>query len=191
MSDKLYVRLKPYNAQQGILVRRYIIGRFAFTTDPSTERPIWNIIDRKEVERMGLANLKQVESESRSLPLFDILTPEEYAGVEKREQDLRLVELGLISATNSVPTDPTPIVDRTKKLGGRDAAIPEPEIPADPVILDPQPVSISIPVPTDAITMDSSRNDSDVNYAPPLETPQEPPLPSGRRRRGRPSKQRD
>jgi hypothetical protein len=171
MGTPLYVRLKPYNPKMGCLVKRYIIGDFSFTTDSATDRPVWNIIDSDIVDSMQLHDLLQVETEPRSEYLFDIFDREEYLQVVKRDEDLRLAELGIITATTAIPAQNVPVIDRTS---GRAMAVPAPELPPTPVI------GVTSPAHSDAISMKDVRNDSDVNYSRPAE---EEPAPKSRRRR--------
>lgn len=123
-NDAMYVRLKPYDKKRGYLVRRYNIGGHEFLTDGESGRPIWSRVTVKAAE--FLKTLRQKENDPDSKPLFDVVTPPEYAAIAQREQDLALAQLDVRSATVNVPASArVPVVDRISGAAGRAAAIPD------------------------------------------------------------------
>jgi hypothetical protein len=125
MENAVYVRLKPYNPKAGHLVKNYNCPlpngkRQHFSVD-SNDRPVWYKMDPKTA--VGLRDLHQSENPSTPL-LFDILDDATYHQVVARENDLRLVELGLMSATMAAPIMAAPrLVDLAPV--GRAAAMPD------------------------------------------------------------------
>lgn len=128
MSDVRYVRLKPYNKQAGHLVKRYHVAGQLFIGADQAGNPKWYKVDR-QVAAM-LAGKRQNHSDPHSQPVFDVATAAEYKAISLRERDLRLVEMGLASAS-AVSAGPqhaaeAPLVDRSSGRGG---AVPAGEIP--------------------------------------------------------------
>jgi hypothetical protein len=138
MSNSWYVRLKPYNPKLGCVVERYHVAGNLYITDSVTEQPVWYKVD--DLTKQILEPLRQQETEPLSPELFDIVTEEEYLAINKR---LRLVRLGMMTATAVQSVSSAPVVDRVGATG-RSAAIPE----AMPVAAVPGPVPPSEPSPS-------------------------------------------
>jgi hypothetical protein len=139
--ETVFVRLKPYNPKQGFVVQRYSYKGQSFVQDDSG-RSTWYQVGVPYSRE--IAELRQEDNNPRSPALFDITTQDEYAQIVAREEDLRLVELGVLSPTMVQPIKENRTIDLTGKPGiGRSAAIPEPPVggsPPVPARLAPAPV---------------------------------------------------
>jgi len=145
MSEKLYVRLKPYDKQAGCLVKRYLYKGVSFATDTNTDRPVWNIMSSKDVDALGLRDLVQPRGphSTHQPPLLDIMDEDEYTATEGQDRDRYLAMLGVVTETQILTQPDTAIIDRTEKKKGRAAAIPEPEVVPDvPEVLQTPEVEV-------------------------------------------------
>lgn len=138
MSDTRFVRLKPYNKKVGHVVKRYHVAGQIFIGQDQSGNPRWYKVDT-EVASL-LATKRQNPGDPNSIKLFDVHTEDEYRAISLRERDLRLVEMGLASAS-AVASGPShqaeaKLVDRSL---GRAGAVPGGDIPsaakppADPI----------------------------------------------------------
>jgi hypothetical protein len=119
-TEVMFVRLKPYNGKKN-KVKRYHYKGMLYAHHNETGRPIaYKIDDPKLLDE--LEELNQVDTDPDSGSLFDIFTEKKYGKITKREDDLRLVELGLAHDVAVEPVVGTPVVDRRGE--GRAAAIP-------------------------------------------------------------------
>ncbi len=130
MSDSTrYVRLKPYNKKVGHVVKRYHVAGQLFIGEDQSGNPKWYKVD-KTVAAM-LEKKRQNPNDPNGIKLFDVATKAEYEATSLRERDLRLVEMGLASAS-AIASGPThqaeaPLIDRSSGRGG---AVPGDEIPS-------------------------------------------------------------
>jgi hypothetical protein len=139
----MYVRLKPYKPALGYFVKRHHRKGVLYAVNNETGRPIFYMVN-DPVLLEELRNAKQEDNNPRSAELFDVLSKEEYERVTKREDDLRLVELGMASDATVEPIVSKPPIDRTSK--GRASAIPAEDIDAPaPLVKEviPEPVEAS------------------------------------------------
>jgi hypothetical protein len=144
MSEIMYVRLKPYNPKIGNVKKRYHHQSSLYAMHPETGRPIWYKTDDAAL-LAELGATTQIDEDPQSGPLFDILSEAEFLKVQKHETNLRLVELGIMSATEAQPVSATPpVVDRVTE--GRSAAVPEPSVVA------PKPMAVEeVPDPVEVV----------------------------------------
>lgn len=128
----VYVRLRPYDPRRGNVVRRYCIGGQLFITDQDTKRPIWYQVPVAFARQ--LQELRQTEAYN-SPPLFDIVDEEGYQEIFRHEEQLRLVEMGLMASQAIKPQVQPKAIDL--RATGRGAAVPEPT--SSPVAEAPSP----------------------------------------------------
>ncbi len=90
----LYARVKPLNPRQGYVLNRYHYLGNLFVGGP---RPTWYKVSpeyaaycRQDVQETGV-------------PSFDVVTEAEKQEIDAKEEQLRLVELGFMSATVAAP----------------------------------------------------------------------------------------
>lgn len=133
----MYARLFPWNPRQGYMVRGYNYREINFK---GGERPNWYEISEELARELGA--FKQIETDPRSLPLFQICTEEQKATLEQAEQGRYLAQLGIAAQTVSLPKDfqppqtvrlvaaeaPPPLTASTAPVAAdaRSAAIPAP-----------------------------------------------------------------
>jgi hypothetical protein len=152
----MYVRLKPYDPKNGCVKRRFHYKDMLYAISNDTGQPIWyKMNDPKLIAE--LKEMRQIESSQMSPPLFDILDEATYQKVQEEETNLRLVELGLMSATSTRPNVEAPVVDRSAEEAGREAAVPSPAIDA-PTPLAPEPV---VPDPVEKADLEASDDEED------------------------------
>jgi hypothetical protein len=175
MENVMFVRLRPFNPKLGCVVQRYHYRRQLYMTDQITGRPTWYKVNKALAE--DLDEHKQNEKDPNSPALFDIVTADEHVKILKEEESLRLVELGITTATQVKPAAQKPIdlVAKAKKeAAGRAAAIPEAE--PDEVT----PVANMLPEVEPVIV-----TDPDVPQEAPAAKEETKPTPKARRRRRR------
>lgn len=167
MSDNTrYVRLKPYNKKIGHVVKRYHVAQQLFIGEDQSGNPKWYKV-AKSVATM-LSEKLQNPNDPNSIKLFDVHTKAEYQAISLRERDLRLVELGLASAS-AIASGPShqaeaKLVDRS----GRGGAVPN-EIPS--AAKDPAPaIKVDEVGPSDGEPIQASE--------PVAESPPDPPHPA-------------
>ena len=89
-----YARLKPYNEKAGYLIKRTVVyGQLVVGGDGIKEIPRWIKVDLSQAEY--LATLHQKEYDEFSPKMFDIVTPEQRALIDDRENAYRRAILGL------------------------------------------------------------------------------------------------
>lgn len=153
----MYVRLKPYNAKQGCLRKRYHYKGQLYACDPETGRPLWYKIDDPELVA-DLSEHYQDPTAYNSPKLFDVADPETHGKLLGEEERRRLVELGIMSPTMVQPVArPASVVDRTSPKEapvGRAVAVPEPEIQPTRV-LPQQEIPDPVELPKEAEVADA------------------------------------
>lgn len=143
---KVYVRLKPYNARMGFVVQRYHFDNQLYATNNETGRPLWYKMSATKAAR--LTDLRQDFYDPLSPDLFDLCTEKEYQAAVAHEDQLRLVELGLMSQQAAGLMKTRPAVDLTPQevqpggaseaSGGRGAAVPDAAAAPEPAP-EPEP----------------------------------------------------
>lgn len=98
MSDKVFVRLLPANPRVGITVQGYTYRGYMFR---GGERPTWYEVSQALADE--LSELRQVHSDPRSQPLFQICDESQKLATERGEQDKFLAAIGALTATISLP----------------------------------------------------------------------------------------
>lgn len=106
MAANLYVRVKPYNPRQGYILNRY---HFLGNLFVGGARPTWYRVTQE------YADFCREDRQETGLPAFDIVTEAEKLEIDAKEEQLRLVELGLLSATINAPHARQPIDIREVK----------------------------------------------------------------------------
>ena len=82
MADHLLVRIRPYNPRAGARVQTYTYKGVRFR-----ESAGWYKIEKDLAEE--LRDIQQDESDPLSMPVFDVLSEEQAAKIEEREQQRR------------------------------------------------------------------------------------------------------
>jgi len=177
MEPVMFVRLKPFNPKIGHHVQRYHYKRQLYQQDQSTSRPIWYKVDGRLAA--DLVQHKQNPNDPLSQPLFDIVSPSEHSKIMSEEEKLRLVELGITTATQVKPVPKAPIDLVAKaQAEGRSAAVPEPEV----MVTDPVSDLDPLPEPMSLADDDEAESDMD-DDEPPADTQKS--KPRGRRNKPR------
>lgn len=81
-SEKMLVRLKPYNPKRGFKVRRYIVSSARLRLDVDRG---WYEVDAALA--LKLSQLRQESTDPDSPPLCDVCTREEAIALEEREKE--------------------------------------------------------------------------------------------------------
>jgi len=159
-----WARLVPFNPKKNCNVRRY---GFAGTTYLGGEKPVWYKVTPPQAQ--ALMALTQVYDDDQSPRLFDIYTDEDRQKVDARENEMRLVQLGLVAQAAPVPVQTVREIDLSQgdprgvpvpKGPSRDAALPKlppplQELPVEApatvipaaVVPEPIPAVLATPVP--------------------------------------------
>lgn len=111
----LFARLKPYNPKQGYILNRYHFQGNLFV---GGERPTWYRVD----DELG-RRLKTDEQET-GRAAFDVMTGEEKSVIDKVEEERRMVAMGMMAATFSVPSRLAPVDLVKPTASAREEAIP-------------------------------------------------------------------
>src|SRR3972149_4543544 len=101
MDEHTYVRLKPYNPRQGLVVKRYLYKGANYVYDQNAQLSVWYRVTPQLANE--LRELRQVEGDGLSAQLFDVYKETEKRQIEEEEERRRLVQMGLISATAVQP----------------------------------------------------------------------------------------
>jgi hypothetical protein len=89
-----YVRLKIEDRKRGFNVSRYHFAGHLFV---GGDRPVWYRV------KSDLAQLCKEDTQENGIPTFDVVTAEEKVAIDSVEENRRLVQLGLLSATVATP----------------------------------------------------------------------------------------
>ncbi len=89
-----YVRLKIADPKRGFNISRYHFAGHLFV---GGERPVWYRV------KPDLAQLCKEDVQENGVSTFDVVTAEEKAAIDGIEENRRLVQLGLLSATVATP----------------------------------------------------------------------------------------
>lgn len=90
----LYARVKPLNPRQGYVLNRY---HFLGNLFVGGQRPNWYRVTKE------YADFCRLDKQETGVDSFDIVTEAEKMAIDAKEEQLRLVELGLLSATMPAP----------------------------------------------------------------------------------------
>ncbi len=151
-----WARLVPFNPKKNCNVRRY--GHMG-TMYQGGEKPVWYKVTPGQAQ--ALMALHQADGDEQSPKLFDIYTEEDRMKVDARENEMRLVQLGLVAQAAPVPVQTVREIDLSQgdprgtpmpKGPSREAAMPKlpaplQELPVEePVITAPAPAPVPAPI---------------------------------------------
>lgn len=111
-----YARLKPHNHKQGYILYRYHFQGHLFN---GGERPTWYRVDD------GLAQVLQNDVQETGRQSFDVVSAEEKVAIDKIEEERRMVQMGMMSATLPLLSRPNPVDLLSIRPVSRESAIPE------------------------------------------------------------------
>ncbi len=95
MADvNLFVRLKISDPKRGFNVSRYHFAGHLFV---GGDRPVWYRV------KPDLARLCKEDTQENGIATFDVVSAEEKVEIDSIEENRRLVQLGLLSATMQAP----------------------------------------------------------------------------------------
>jgi hypothetical protein len=94
MGPNLYARVKPLNPRQGYVLNRY---HFLGNLFVGGQRPNWYKITEE------YAGYCRADRQETGVDSFDVVTEAEKVAIDAKEEQLHLVELGLLSATVAGP----------------------------------------------------------------------------------------
>lgn len=90
-----FARVKPYNLKRGHVVRRIKCMGKLWTGGsglPPDTIPTWTQVNAAQAA--ALKQFLQLDNDPYSQPVFDIVTPEQKAGIDEREENYRKAALG-------------------------------------------------------------------------------------------------
>jgi len=152
--EYLWARLTPFDEKRGAVVKRFgIYG----TMYQGGITPTWYKISPELAAK--LIPRLQNDNDPRSLELFQIYSEEDRQRVDARENELRLAQIGLVSASAAIPVTPLRSIDlRADPRGvpipersGRAAALPG--IPPLRDVPQPAPVAAALPLEPDPVAL--------------------------------------
>lgn len=100
---EFYARLKPFVGRKGSPFKT-VNFTFRGQLFQGGDRPTWYKVSEEYARQLRL-----VTQDEGVAPMFDVADDAEKAAIDQKEEQLRLVALGHISATHAAPSPPTAI----------------------------------------------------------------------------------